>query len=155
MRRKDREITDLDQIVEIMRKCAICRIAFFDKEYPYIVPLNFGLQYKDNSISLFFHGATEGKKIELIKANKKVCFEMDCNHELVTADKACNYSMNYESVIGYGHVDILDADEKRSAMDALMMQYAKGMNFTYGEKELEAVTVFTLTVDSVTGKHRM
>ncbi|MDF2587373.1 MAG: pyridoxamine 5-phosphate oxidase family protein, partial [Anaerocolumna sp.] len=43
MRRTDREITDLNQIVDIMKRCDVCRLAFFDKEYPYIVPLNFGL----------------------------------------------------------------------------------------------------------------
>ena len=155
MRRSDREITDLDKIVEIMRTCDVCRVAFFDEEYPYIVPLNFGLSYQDNKITLYFHGAREGKKLTLLNKNNAVCFEMDCSHQLVTGDRACDYSMNYESVIGFGSLTILESSEKRMALDAMMQQYTKDMNFTYGERELNAVTVLKLTVDQVTGKHRL
>lgn len=155
MRRSDREITDLDNIVEIMKKCDVCRVAFFDDDYPYIVPLNFGLSYQDNIITLYFHGAREGKKLDLLSKNNKVCFEMDCSHQLVTGDLACEYSMNYESVIGFGCLTVLENTEKRMALDAMMQQYTKNMNFTYDERALNAVTVFKLTVDQVTGKHRI
>lgn len=155
MRRSDREITDLDNIVEIMKKCDVCRVAFFDDDYPYIVPLNFGLSYQDSKITLYFHGAREGKKLDLLRKNNKVCFEMDCSHQLVTGDLACEYSMNYESVIGFGCLTVLENTEKRMALDAMMQQYTKNMNFTYDERALNAVTVFKLTVDQVTGKHRI
>ncbi len=155
MRRSDREITDLDKIVDIIRKCDVCRLAFFDDDYPYIVPLNFGLSYQDNIITLYFHGAREGKKLDLLRKNNKVCFEMDCSHQLVTGDLACEYSMNYESVIGFGCLTVLENTEKRMALDAMMQQYTKDMNFTYDDRALNAVTVFKLTVDQVTGKHRI
>ena len=61
MRRKDREITDKQDILEVMRKCDVCRIALHDGDYPYIVPLNFGLQVENDMPVLYFHGALEGK----------------------------------------------------------------------------------------------
>ena len=68
MRRKDRQITDKDIINEILLKSDIARIALFDNEYPYIIPMNYG--YKDNA--LYFHCAPEGKKLDLIKRNNNV-----------------------------------------------------------------------------------
>jgi nitroimidazol reductase NimA-like FMN-containing flavoprotein (pyridoxamine 5'-phosphate oxidase superfamily) len=66
MRRKDREVTDMNEIIEIIKKCDVCRLAFFDKEYPYIVPLNFGYSYDGAKLELYFHGANAGKKLELL-----------------------------------------------------------------------------------------
>lgn len=87
MRRRDREITDKQDILEVMRKCDVCRIALHDGDYPYIVPLNFGLQVENDMPVLYFHGALEGKKYELIEKDNRASFEMDCGHQLVL-DKA-------------------------------------------------------------------
>ena len=87
MRRRDREITDKQDILEVMRKCDVCRIALHDGDYPYIVPLNFGLQVENDMPVLYFHGALEGKKYELIEKDNRASFEMDCGHQLIL-DKA-------------------------------------------------------------------
>lgn len=152
MRRKDREITDIHQIVDIMRKCDTCCLALFDKEYPYIIPLNFGVTYENDTITLYFHGASVGKKLDLIKQNNKASFEMDCGHKLITGENDCDYTMEYESVCGRGHIIICDDDEKVSSLINLMKQYGRmeGHNFT--ENDLKAVTVFKLVVDKITGK---
>ena len=152
MRRKDREIIELDKIVDIMKKCDVCRLALFDQQYPYIVPLNFGLQYDDGEIKLYFHGANEGKKLSLIKENNRVSFEMDCSHKLITGDKACDYTMEYESVIGQGIIEILPEADKIKALDAIMRNYSKESEFEYNEKYVKAITVLKLSVTEVTGK---
>lgn len=152
MRRKDREITELDRIIDIIKRCDICRVAFFDEEYPYIVPLNFGLEYQDGKITLYFHGAKDGKKISLLQNNNKVCFEMDCSHELIDGEKACDYTMNYESVIGFGTIEILSDSEKMIGLKALMKQYTLNEELQYNERAINAVTVLKLTVNKVTGK---
>jgi len=59
MRRKEREITDQQIIDKILSESIICRLALYDEEFPYIVPMDFG--YADNA--LFFHCAREGKKL--------------------------------------------------------------------------------------------
>ena len=66
MRRKDREITDFDEMMKIIAKCDTCRVAMFDETFPYIVPLNFGTDVEDNQLYLYFHGAKIGKKIDLL-----------------------------------------------------------------------------------------
>ena len=89
MRRKDREVVDQKEIMRIIDKCKVCRIAMQDKAGLYIVPMNFGYTYEDSQLVLFFHSAKEGRKISALKENRNVCFEMDCEHQLITADVAC------------------------------------------------------------------
>lgn len=152
MRRKDREITDLEEIKGIMDKCDVCRVGLFDEKYPYIVPLNFGYEQKDSALELYFHGAKEGKKLSLIKQNNKACFEMDCSHNLVVGEDACDYTMEFESVIGYGTIVLLEEEEKMDALKGLMKQYTKDSNLTYNPMDVKAVTVFKLVVEEITGK---
>ena len=53
-------------------------------EYPYVIPLNFGMAVDGQQVVLYFHGAQTGMKYELLSKNNKVCFEMDCGHMLFT-----------------------------------------------------------------------
>ena len=152
MRRKDREITDLNEILSIIKKCDVCRIALFDKEFPYIVQLNFGIEVVKKQIILYFHGSGIGKKIELIKVNNKVAFEMDCEHRLVTGETSCNYTMEYESVCGNGEMTIVSEEEKIRALKYLMKQYVEADDFEFNEKAVQTVTVLKLRVQSITGK---
>lgn len=152
MRRKDREITDLNEILSIIKKCDVCRIALFDEEFPYIVPLNFGVKVDKEQIVFYFHGASAGKKIELIKACNKVAFEMDCEHRLITGPTSCHYTMAYESVCGNGEMAIVSAEEKVTALKCLMKQYVEADDFEFDEKAVQAVTVLKLTVQAITGK---
>lgn len=107
MRRKDREITEFDEIVKVMKKCDVCRVALNDDGYPYIVPLNFGMKAEGGQITLYFHGAGEGRKYELIEKNNRASFEMDCSHKLIADREGCRCTMGYESVVGRGRIKIL------------------------------------------------
>jgi len=98
MKRKDKEITDRMEIESILSQARICRIGFSQNTKPYIVPMNFG--YKDGY--LFFHCAQEGMKIDIIKQNNNVCFEVDINHEITDTGIPCDWSTRYSSVIGFG-----------------------------------------------------
>jgi nitroimidazol reductase NimA-like FMN-containing flavoprotein (pyridoxamine 5'-phosphate oxidase superfamily) len=152
MRRKDREITDLNSIVEIIRKCDTCRISLFDEEYPYIIPMNFGFEKNGDQLMLYFHAAHEGKKIDLIKKCNRASFEMDCSHRLITGEKACDYTMEYESVCGTGIIEILEPQDRVIALKHLMKQYSSKDNFEFSNSIVNAVTVLRLKVNSITGK---
>jgi len=154
MRRSDREVKELSDIIKIMEKCDVCRLAFFDEEYPYIIPLNFGFQLKEDQITLYFHGATAGKKYELMSQNSKVCFEMDCSHRLVTTEDTKMCTMEYESVIGNGSLEMVKDDEKYDALCILMKQYRKE-DFPFHRDILPQTNVFRLSVKNITGKARM
>ena len=71
MRRKDREITDFDEMMKIIAKCDTCRLAMFDDEFPYIIPLNFGTDIENGQLYLYFHSSKEGTKLDLIRKNNK------------------------------------------------------------------------------------
>jgi len=152
MRRKEREISNMKEIIELIKKCDVCRLAFFDEEYPYIIPMNFGFVSKGTDIELYFHGATVGKKLSLIRSNPKVGFEMDCSHKLIAGEKACDYTMEYESICGDGLIELLEENQKIIALTHLMKQYSDKVSFEFDPNHLKAITVFKLKVHHITGK---
>lgn len=107
MRRKDREITDYTQMLEMLDGCDCCRLGLIDNGAAYIVPLNFGYANQDGKLTLYFHSALEGKKIDLMKQQSVVSFEMDQKHALMEGAIACDYSYHYECVMGQGKIHIL------------------------------------------------
>lgn len=67
MRRKDREVTEMEEIQQIFDECKVCRIGIMDENGPYIVPVNYGYVREEGKVILYIHGAREGKKIDLIR----------------------------------------------------------------------------------------
>ncbi len=154
MRRSDREVKDFADIINIMEKCDVCRIALNNNGYPYILPLNFGMKVENNVVELYFHGANEGTKYDLIKNDNRASFEMDCKHRLVTEIERGSCTMEYESVIGQGHIEILSEDEKYTALCVLMQHYHQD-TFSFNKSVMSHTTVLKLVVENMTGKVRM
>ncbi len=158
MRRKDREITDFLEIIKIIDRCEVCTLGFFDEEYPYLLPLNFGYNYdlKNKNITLYFHGANEGKKLSLIPKSNKVGFQMDCNRKLIIETDHCNCTMEFESICGNGKIEILDKNSKADGLNHIMNHYLDKNNIkdklNYNEKVLKSTTVFKLKVNEISGK---
>ena len=153
MRRKDREITDFHDIMDIMNKCDTCRLALFDQEYPYIVPLNFGVNIEDGQLYLYFHSANQGTKLDLIRQNNKATFEMDCEHDIILYDERMSCTMGYASVIGHGEIEFVDEDDKYEALKILMKHYHHE-DFQFNTNMMKATTVFRLKVLDMIGKRR-
>jgi len=149
MQRKDKELTDIKEIEKIINKADRCRIGLVDNDEPYVVPVCFG--YERNT--LYFHGALEGRKVELIRKNNKVCFEIDTDVEVIRrTEKPCDWTMKYRSVIGMGGAHILESnEEKRHGLSVLMRHYTNS-EFTIPENKLKSVLVVRIDIESVTGK---
>ncbi|MGD2272123.1 MAG: pyridoxamine 5'-phosphate oxidase family protein [Desulfobacterales bacterium] len=148
MRRKEREITDQKSIEDIINKAWVCRLAMVDGDCPYVVPLCFG--YADRT--LYFHSAAEGKKLEILKKNNRVCFEFDIDPSLKTNAKPCAWGMNYKSVIGFGHAYFLnDVESQRRALDIIMRNYSIKA-FEYENSAIEKTTVIKVEIEQMTGK---
>lgn len=149
MRRKDREVKDKEGIKEILDGCKVCRLGLLDYGTVYIVPMNHGYSMEGEKLVLYFHGANEGKKLELLKDNREVGFEMDCGHELVEGRLACQHSYRYASMIGNGTAEVLtDPAEKMKAL-ACIMRHQTGKKFEEFEtnpKLEKAVTVIKVEV---------
>ena len=149
MRRKDKEITDRMEIESVLSQARICRIGFSQNNKPYIVPMNFG--YKDGY--LFFHCAQEGMKIDIIKQNNNVCFEVDINHEITDTGIPCNWSTRYSSVIGFGKALLVkDPIEKKLALNVIVNLYSPKAKFKYSEEALNKVGIIKIEITSMTGK---
>lgn len=149
MRKSEREIKDRQEMEAIIRQAQVCRVAFSENDSPYIVPMDFG--YQDNC--LYFHGATAGRKLDIIRQNNKVCFEMDIDHQMVKpAGRPCGWSARYRSVIGFGHAFVVtDIQEKRAALNIVTRHY-DGDWYDFSEEELEKVGIIKIVISSLTGK---
>jgi nitroimidazol reductase NimA-like FMN-containing flavoprotein (pyridoxamine 5'-phosphate oxidase superfamily) len=153
MRRKDREVTDFQEILEIIKKCDVCRLALHDEDFPYIVPLNFGLDVQEEQVFLYFHAANKGTKLDLIAKDNRATFEMDCDHNLILYEEHMNCTMDYASVIGHGTIKILPEEEKFRALKILMRQY-HAEDFPFSTDMMKVTTVLKMTVIEMVGKRR-
>lgn len=153
MRRKDREITDFQEMIAIMERCDVCRIALHDGDYPYMLPLSFGLDVQEEQVFLYFHAASEGKKLDLIARDNRAAFEMDCGHQLVLNEEKMSCTMAYESVMGHGTIELVPEGEKYSALKILMRHY-HAEDFPFDTRPVKATAVLKMTVADMTAKRR-
>ncbi|MDR0638655.1 MAG: pyridoxamine 5'-phosphate oxidase family protein [Spirochaetaceae bacterium] len=156
MHRKDWEITDIVAKIAVIDRCKVCRLGLAEDNRPYVVPLNYGYRYVGGVLTVYVHGALRGKKREMIGKNSAACFEVDAGHQLIEADKACGHGFAYESVIGFGHITVIDAkDEKTDALNVIMKhQTGKDAVYSFSDAELDSVAVYKLTINDWTGKQR-
>ncbi|MDR1145220.1 MAG: pyridoxamine 5'-phosphate oxidase family protein [Verrucomicrobiales bacterium] len=156
MRRTDREIEKIDDKINIINQCKVCRLGLTDGNQPYIVPLNYGYAFENGTLTLFFHSALEGRKNEIINNNRQACFEVDCDHQLLAGAGACRHGYVYKSVIGFGEITILENDrEKNAGLNRIMKhQTGRETEYHFTETELKKVLVYKMTVEKFTGKQR-
>ncbi|MDR1272975.1 MAG: pyridoxamine 5'-phosphate oxidase family protein [Odoribacteraceae bacterium] len=154
MRRKDKEIADVNEKLKIIAQGKVCRLALSDDDQPYIVPLNYGYSFENDGLILYFHSAREGKKLEIIKKNNRACFEIDRDGVLVEGEKPCDHGYAFESIVGTGKIILLDAAaEKEDGLNRLV-QHQSGKNETchFDEKMMGRVVVYKMIVEEFTGK---
>lgn len=149
MRKAKQEIRDEKILAEILSGAIICRVAMLDGDRPYIIPFNYG--YSDGC--LFIHSAPEGKKIDLLKQNPEVCFEVEDKMEITKGERACDWSTRYRSVVGYGEVEILsDEASKQQGLEVIMAQHGAPELVEFNSKNLGRMVILKLTISSMTGK---
>jgi hypothetical protein len=156
MRRKDREITDKGKINEIIRNSHCCRLGFYDDGEVYIVPLNFGYAEKEGKGTFYFHGAKEGRKIDLIAKTNSAGFELDSNYKINEGETACEYSARFQSIIGTGQVTFVEGlAEKREALTAIMTHNTGKDTWDFSDAMLNSVCVFKLEVKEMSCKEHL
>ncbi len=149
MRRKDKEVTDQRIIHDLLSTAEICRLAMVDKGEPYIVPLNYG--FRDNA--LYVHSAAVGRKIDILRRNSRVCFEVESDSAIVRHDEPCHWGTQSRSIVGYGRVEIItDYEEKKRGLDVIMEHYGRRGPNEYNEKQVQAIVILRISIESVTCK---
>ena len=152
--RREREITDPAQILEVLNKTKIVHIGMVDGDEPYVVPMNFGFTMEEGKLTLYLHGAKWGRKLDIMRANPKVFFSLECDVQPFEGDIACRYGTAYASVMGRGTAEILeDVEEKKTGL-SIFMKSQTGKDFTFDEKMVSIVSVIRIDVAEYTAKHR-
>ena len=152
MRRKDREIRELDQLENILKECDAVRIGAQDEAGLFIVPMNFGYRLEGEKLTLFVHSAPEGRKVEAFWQRGMVAFEMDCGHALRSADTACGHSFTYCSIMGSGVIRPLMSQEEKKAGLGAIMEHMTGRTWDFPDESVDRTAVFALEVSQWTGK---
>jgi uncharacterized protein len=149
MRRHDKEIMDRQHLDAIIHGSQVCRLALAKDNVPYVVPLSFGY----DGTAIYFHTAPNGKKIEHFEANPLVCFEFERNVELRRDPQiACQWSFNFECVIGYGRLrELVEPGQKEHALNEIMCQYS-GRTWPFDSDAVAKVRAWKVTITSLTGK---
>lgn len=150
MNRKDREVTDLQEIIEIINSCDTLRLGIHNGEYPYVLPLSFGFEAVDDKFIFYTHSAMKGLKLDLIKANPQVCVEIDGMNGY--AETARGVTTNFRSFIGFGTAEIADYDDTVKGLD-LLLRHCNITGYSAEEcAKLGITTVLKITVDNYTAK---
>ena len=150
MNRKDREVTNLKEITEIINSCDTLRLGINNGEYPYVVPLSYGFETVGDKFVFYTHSAMKGLKLDLIKANPKVCVEIDGMNGYV--ETARGVTTNYRSFIGFGTAEIADYNDTVKGLD-LLLQHCNITGYSAEEcAKLGITTVLKITVDNYAAK---
>ena len=154
MTKRERQITDEHQIQAILDTAKVLHLGLAVDNEPYVVPMNYGCTWEDGRLVLYLHSALVGKKLDMIRANPKVFFEMDCDLMPFEGEKPCQYGLAYSSVMGRGTATLVeDVEEKIKAM-SILMKTQTGKDFTFEDRLVSIVAVIRIDVVEYTAKHR-
>ena len=154
MTRRERQITDETQIMDILDKGKVLHLGLAVDNEPYVVPMNYGYIKEDGKLVIYLHSAVRGKKLDMIRTNPKVFFEIDCDLLPFESELPCQYGISYSSVMGRGTARIVeDVEEKKQAM-SILMKTQTGKDFTFEDRLVSIVAVIRIDVDAYTAKHR-
>ena len=154
MTKRERQITDPEQIRAILDSAKVLHLGLAVNNEPYVVPMNYGYTMEDGRLTLYLHSALRGKKLDMIRENPNVFFEMDCDRQPFAGDVACQYGLAYSSIMGRGKATIVeDVEEKMKAMSVLMKTQTL-KDFTFTDRLVSIVAVIRIDAAEYTAKHR-
>ena len=154
MTRRERQVTDINEIVKILDKSKVLHLGLVDDDEPYVVPMNYGYIIEDDKLIIYLHGANRGRKLDVIRKNPKVFFEMDCDIVPFEGDVACKYGITYASVMGRGIAEIVEDTEEKKRGLSILMKTQTGKDFEFEDKMTKIVTIIKINTFEYTAKHR-
>lgn len=154
MTKRERQVTDPEQILHILDAGKVLHLGLAVDNEPYVVPMNYGYCMEDGKLTLYLHSAVKGRKLDMIQANPRVFFEIDCDLMPFEGRVPCQYGLVYSSIMGRGTARLVDdVEEKKQAM-TLLMKTQTGKNFTFEDRLVSIVSVIRIDVAEYTAKHR-
>ena len=152
MRHADRQVADEAGIRAILDRCQVCRLALWDEEGPYIVPMSYGYRWDEGGLKLYFHCAGEGRKLDALRRDPRAAFEMDADYEVIGAESACGYTCAFRSITGAGILRVVESSQEACEALTCLMRRQTGRDFTFTPDMLPGVCVPCLDVQSVCGE---
>lgn len=154
MTRRERQVTDINEIIKILDNSKVLHLGLVDGDEPYVVPMNYGYTYENEKLTIWLHCARQGRKLDIIKVNPKVFFEMEYGITPFEGEVACKYGITYSSLMGRGVATIIeDVETKKFALSSLMKTQT-GKDFEFDDRMAEVVGVVKIDVLEFTAKHR-
>ena len=154
MTKRERQITDPEKIAAILDAGKVLHLGLSVKDEPYVVPMNYGYTHENGKLVVYLHSALQGKKLDMIRANSRVFFTIDCDRVSFEGEKPCQYGLAYSCVMGKGTARIIeDVEEKKRAMSVLM-KIQTGKDFSFEDRLVSVVAVIRIDVEEYTAKHR-
>lgn len=154
MTRREREITDINEIIKILDKAKVLHLGMVDGDEPYVVPMNYGYEFVDGKLVIYLHGAKRGRKIDVINKNPKVFFELECDIVPFEGEVACKYGIAYSSVMGRGVATVTEDENEKIHALSVLMKTQTGKDFTFNSKLVSVVNVIKIEVSEYTAKFR-
>lgn len=105
MQKADCEIVDREMQKAILDMCQVINVGFFDDEYPYVIPLNYGYSFEDDLV-FFTHHALKGHKLGLIEKNPNVCVETNAFADGINNPRS-HTSHDFRSIVAFGKMEQL------------------------------------------------
>ncbi len=154
MTKRERQVTDPEQIKHILDTAKVLHLGLSVNDEPYVVPMNYGYTMEDGKLTLYLHSAVRGRKLDMIQANSKVFFSIDCDRQPFEGRVPCQYGMVYSSIMGRGTATLVeDVEAKKQAM-TILMKTQTGKDFSFNDRLVSIVTVIRIDVHEYTAKHR-
>ena len=154
MTKRERQVTDREEILKILDTCKILHLGLVDGDEPYVVPMNYGYVMEGEQLTLYMHGATKGYKLDLMRKNPKVFFEMECDVQGFEGEIACQYGTVYQSIMGRGKATIIEEPQEKIETMKLLKKSQTGRDFEFSEKMVSAVVMIRIDVSEYTAKRR-
>ena len=147
-------VTNPEQIRHILDSGKVLHLGLSVNDEPYVVPMNYGYTMEDGKLVIYLHSAVKGKKLEMVRTNPRVCFNIDCDRMPFEGRVPCQYGMVYSSILGRGTAALVEDPEDKMEAMSILMKTQTGKDFTFNERLVSIVTVIRIDVTEYTAKHR-
>jgi nitroimidazol reductase NimA-like FMN-containing flavoprotein (pyridoxamine 5'-phosphate oxidase superfamily) len=154
MTKRERQVTDPAKIRDILDRAKVLHLGLAVDNEPYVVPMNYGYTYENEKLVIFLHSALRGKKLDMIRQNPRVFFEIDCDQQSFEGVKPCQYGMVYSSIMGRGTATLVEDPEAKMQAMTILMKTQTGKDFSFNERLVSIVTVIRIDALEYTAKHR-
>ena len=152
--KRECQVTDPEQIRHILDSGKVLHLGLSVNDEPYVVPMNYGYTMEDGKLVIYLHSAVKGKKLEMVRTNPRVCFNIDCDRMPFEGRVPCQYGMVYSSIMGRGTATLVEDPEAKMEAMSIFMKSQTGKDFTFNERLVSIVTVIRIDVTEYTAKHR-